>query len=170
MSPKQSAELDLSAFQASLEEIIKKLREEDPAELDAYRKTFRKTVPFFLRSYVAAYLLRHSSPKAPRRKPAQVATLFVNIGKNRRVFPRDLILFLVSAGGISKADLGGIKILENYSFVEVAEEVASSVITKIDGSNYRGKKITVNFAKKRGGESEFSPPEEMTQTTASQLL
>ncbi len=160
MSPKTTPDLDLSAFQASLEDLIKKIKEEDPSELDAYRKVFRRTVPFFLRSYVAAYLFRNQSPRAfPRRKPAQVVTLFVSIGKNRRVFPRDLVLFLVNGAGIGKADLGDIKILDSYSFVEVNEELASQIIDKLNGTTYRGKRIVINFAKKRGNEAGYEVPE-----------
>ena len=160
MSPKKTTELDLSAFQASLEDLIKKIKEEDPSELDAYRRVFRRTVPFFLRSYVAAYLLRSQSPRSlPRRKPAQVVTLFVSIGKNRRVFPRDLVLFLVNGAGIVKGDLGDIKILDSYSFVEVNEALAPQVIEKLNGTSYRGKRIAINFAKKRGNETGYDVPE-----------
>ncbi|NNM54405.1 MAG: RNA-binding protein [Spirochaetales bacterium] len=160
MSPKNTPDLDLSAFQASLEDLIKKIKEEDPSELDAYRKVFRRTVPFFLRSYIAAYLFRNQSHRSfPRRRPAQVVTLFVSIGKNRRVFPRDLILFLVNGAGIGKADLGDIKILDSYSFVEVQEDVASQVIEKLNGTTYRGKRIVINFAKKRGNEGTYDVPD-----------
>ncbi len=160
MSPKNTPDLDLSAFQASLEDLIKKIKEEDPSELDAYRKVFRRTVPFFLRSYIAAYLFRNQSPRSiPRRKPAQVVTLFISIGKNRRVFPRDLVLFLVNGAAIVKADLGDIKILDSYSFVEVNEEVAPRVIEKLNGTTYRGKRIAINFAKKRGNDAGYEVPE-----------
>ena len=34
--------------------------EEDPVELNQYKKLFKKNVPFTLRSYVAAYLAKNS--------------------------------------------------------------------------------------------------------------
>ena len=34
--------------------------EEDPVELNQYKKLFKKNVPFTLRSYVAAYLAKNA--------------------------------------------------------------------------------------------------------------
>jgi hypothetical protein len=81
-------------------------------------------------------------------------TLFLSIGKNRRVYPRDLVQLLVVSGGVSKTEIGEIKILDNYSFVEVDEKTASSVISRLDGMEYRGRNLTVNFAKKREEKTE----------------
>ena len=44
--------------------------------------------------------------------------------------------------------IGNIKILDNYAFVNVDEKEADNVISILDNSEYRGRKLTVNFAKK----------------------
>jgi hypothetical protein len=51
--------LDEAQLVSSLKEIVDRIRsEEDPFELNQYRRLFRKGVPLTLRSYFAAYLLK----------------------------------------------------------------------------------------------------------------
>lgn len=155
--PNYPARLDEDSLRASLQDILQKIHVEGNFdELDAFRKVFKKTVPLFMRSYVAAYLLRAGgttggrAPLGPRKRPTgPMSTLFISIGKNRKVFPRDLVLMLSTTGQLDKGDVGDIKILDNYSFVEVSEAMATSAIQKLDGSTFRGKKLVVNFAKKK---------------------
>ncbi len=157
VSEKAMSELDLESLKAVVDELQRRLKEdEDPAELGAYRAAFRKLVPFFMRSYVAGYLLRQLASQGRVKRKLNTTTLFLSIGKNRRVYPRDLVQLLMAAGGLSKADVGDIKILDNYSFVEVDEKSAASVISRLDGIEYRGRNLTVNFAKKREEKTERS--------------
>jgi len=150
VSEKAGLELDLESLKSAVDEVERRLREdEDPSEMEAYRKAYRKLVPVFMRSYVAAYLLRQLASQGRARRKMTGTSLFLSIGKNRRVYPRDLVQLLVSSGGISKSDVGDIKILDNYSFVEVDEKVAAAVIGRLDGMEFRGRGLTVNFAKKR---------------------
>jgi hypothetical protein len=160
VSSKESLELDLPSLKIVVDELQRRLREdEDPAELGAYRKAFQKLVPLFMRSYLAAYLLRQVASQGRIRRKMSTTTLFLSIGKNRRVYPRDLVQLLTSAGEVSKSDIGDIKILDNYSFVEVEEKIAPVVITRLDGVQYRGRNLTVNFAKKRSEEQSDLRPE-----------
>jgi hypothetical protein len=39
--------------------------------------------------------------------------------------------------------------LDSYSFLEIEESAADSAIARLDGENFRGRKLTVNFAKKK---------------------
>lgn len=147
---KQNSDFDPSNLEGFLQEVLRRIKSEaDPAELNQVRQIFKKQVPLFMRSYVAAYLLRYGTARPPRRRPDASSTLFISIGKNRRVFPRDLVQFLITAGKVQKHEIGDIKILDNYSFVEVEESKAGGVISLLDGTNFRGRRITVNFAKKR---------------------
>ncbi|SIQ64501.1 DbpA RNA binding domain-containing protein [Alkalispirochaeta americana] len=76
-------------------------------------------------------------------------TLFVSIGKNRRVFPKDFIALLTEIDGITGEQIGQIKILDSYSFVEVNTDVADRVISQCNGLEYRGRKLTVNYARSK---------------------
>jgi hypothetical protein len=146
---------DISQLEENLEPLIKNILlgiKQNP-ELDTiiqYKKIIKKNVPFYLRSYLTAYLLKELAGKKSKKnikKPGE-KSVFINVGKNRRVYPSDLIQLIAKTGGISKENIGGIKILDNYSFISINDSVANQVVENLDNIEYRGRKLTVNFAKK----------------------
>ena len=156
----KNIQLDEEALKSGLEAILAEIHNvEDPAELNAYRAAFRKYIPLFSRGYVAAYLLRklkpvaqassnrrQASPAAPREG---MTSIFIGIGKSRKVFPRDLMGLLIEQGQVSKDQIGAIKILDNYSFIEIANDKCDTLIEKLNNIEYRGRTVAVNYAKKR---------------------
>ena len=156
--------------------------EEDPVELNQYKKLFKKNVPFTLRSYVAAYLAKNSGFTGRRenfrnrrdgfkgrgrydqgekffrqdREPAPrvvideelAATVFISIGRNRRVFPRDLISLIVQNSSVERSRIGDIRVLDNYSFVQLYAEDCDKVISSLDGLEYRGRKLSCSDSRK----------------------
>lgn len=171
------------ATKARIAEILEKIKTEaDPVALNEYRALIRKQVPFFMRTYVAAYLLmqaeqgagkkrgqdhsrrrehggdreqerRQERPKAetPRRElpEDEAARLFMSIGRNRRVFPREILGLIMSESSVAKEDVGSIRILDNYSFVQVRKESADEIISALDGKQFRGRTLAVNYARSR---------------------
>lgn len=176
-SKQELNEEELTAF---LKEAVQTVKtEEDPDVLNAYRKIFRKNVPFTLRSYIAAYLIkemesaaflkgksynRRSNTRYPDRfrtsgeRPAPVehpvldasesSSIFISIGRSRRVFPRDIITLFIQNAGVSRERIGDIRILENYSFVQVMTEDAESIIEKLNNMPYRGRTLSVSYSRK----------------------
>jgi ATP-dependent RNA helicase DeaD len=142
-----------------IENILNTIKiDEDPEILNSYRSLLRKHVPFFMRSYFAAYLLKESGAKlnlpnekekSDRRRKEKMKTLFVSIGKNRKVYPKDLVYLFRSTLSLEKAEIGSVKVLDNYSFVEISELRSQEAISKMDGMEYRGRKITVNYSRKK---------------------
>ena len=56
---KHTPALNEEQITAFLKEAVEAVKtEEDPDVLNAYRKIFRKNVPFTMRSYIAAYLIK----------------------------------------------------------------------------------------------------------------
>lgn len=145
-----------------IDEIIRDIHDnEDPDEMNAFRKLIRKRVPFFRRGYFAAYLLKHYSAPSKAGRPAKpakptkqtdksgdFATVFVGVGKNRKVFPRDLIQLFTGVDGVTSDDIGQIKILDKYSFIELSQGKAQAAIDELSGKEYRGRKLNVNYARK----------------------
>lgn len=78
-----------------------------------------------------------------------MTTLFVGIGRTRRVYPRDLMALLLENCQLDKDDIGNIKILDNYSFVDIANEKTQAVIDTLGNFEFRGRPLNVNFAKKK---------------------
>lgn len=81
--------------------------------------------------------------------PEDRQTLFVSVGKNRRVYPKDFVALFAEIEGVEGDDIGQIKILDNYSFVEVDKTVADVIIERYNGYDFRGRKLTVNFARNK---------------------
>ena len=147
---------------ASILEIIHS--EADPAVLNGYRKIIKKEVSFFRRSWLSAWLLMAydknglSGSKIPRPEICpltgdETKRLFINIGKNRRVYPREISALIMAKASVSRDDIGAIRILESYSFVEVRDTRAQQVIDALDGLMFRGRTLVVNYAKNKKEES-----------------
>lgn len=172
-----------------LAEILEKIQSDvDPHLLNAYRSLLRKEVSFFRRSYVAAYFLMlqdqgsqggrshraaKSGPPSPPREntPAEAARyplpeaesvrLFISIGRNRRVFPREILGLINAKTSVSKDDIGTIRILDNYSFIQVRDTVADEIIEALNGKPFRGRTLAVNHARNRKEDApEEQSPEE----------
>ncbi len=87
--------------------------------------------------------------RAPRVTidPSVADTIFISIGRNRHVFPRDLVGLLISVAGLERERIGLIRVLANYSFVQLYKEDSEKAIKALDGYDYRGRKLTVNLSK-----------------------
>lgn len=135
-------------------EIIKRIKEEeDPFELNHYRKLIKKNVPLFLRSYFSAYLFKESLAVNIGNKGNEFTRLFISIGKNRRIFPKDLVDLFSTKLNLTKNQVGVVKVLDNYSFLEISSGVAERAISVLSGFNYKGRHISVNYARKRNNSS-----------------
>ncbi|QTQ12405.1 DbpA RNA binding domain-containing protein [Treponema parvum] len=73
-------------------------------------------------------------------------TIFIGIGRNRRVYPRDLVGLLISAAHLDRDRIGDIRVLANYSFIQLFNEDADKVIEALNGYDYRGRKLTVSYS------------------------
>lgn len=93
---------------------------------------------------------------------ATAKTIFISIGRNRRVYPRDLVGLLVSAAGIDRDRIGDIRILANYSFVQLFPEDAEKAIEILNGYDYRGRKLAVSYSRQKdtAAEAEYDAPAE----------
>lgn len=153
--------------------------DENPEILNHYRKLYRRNVPMHLRGYLAAMLLKDilgsddgsheatgarksggrrrgkesrqqkESHKNTGSENGSTKTLFVSIGKNRKVYPNDLSKLFTDALGIDQSQIGTIKILDSYSFIDVPADRAENAISQLNETEFRGRKITVNHARKK---------------------
>jgi hypothetical protein len=75
--------------------------------------------------------------------------LFISIGRNRRVFPREILGLINAKTGIPREDIGAIRILDNFSFIQVRDTVADTIIEALNGQSFRGRVLTVSYARAR---------------------
>lgn len=196
MYNRRDSEIDMDSVAAFLQDAVEKVKtQENPDILTDLKKVFKKNVPFSLRNYVAAFLVketvkhfhgayrprkdfrdnkntkrertvREQKPVAevsseerqvrPRVQidPALAATIFISIGRNRRVFPRDLVGLLVGGAGLDRDRIGDIRVLANYSFVQLFSEDAEKAISVLNGYDYRGRKLAVSYSRQKGDEED----------------
>ncbi|MCQ2613788.1 MAG: DbpA RNA binding domain-containing protein [Treponemataceae bacterium] len=75
--------------------------------------------------------------------------LFISIGRNRRAYPRDFISMIVQNTEVPRERIGDIRVLDNYSFVQLYAEDCAGVIEALNGFEYRGRKLSVSYARKK---------------------
>ena len=168
---------------SSLKDLIEAIKtQENPEELNLYRRIFKKAVPLTMRSYVAAYLIKQAgiggtriykrdtrngtgknsfrlNPAKPARPKVILAedestSLFIGVGRTRGIFPKDIITLLIQGAGISREHIGDIRILDNYCFVQVMQDEAEIIIEKLNNSYYRGKNLTVSHSRRPDDEDD----------------
>ena len=113
-------------------------------------------------------------PRHPRVEipEDQATSIFISIGKNRRVYPRDLVGILIAIAGIDRERIGDIKVLANYSFVQLYTEDAQTAIDKLNGYDYRGRKLAVSYSRQKsdsdaeGAATEADGAESQTEYSA----
>src|SRR5574344_182167 len=224
MSFKHESSIDEEQVATFLKDAVARVKsEEDPEVLNALKQIYNQHVPFTLRMYVAAYLVKQSrggfarfggrrgrddfrssdrdnrrdshredrdtrgsrrndrdnrhddrrtdrTPRAERVAgaersagaeqhehlprvqidPALATTIFVGIGRNRRVYPRDLVGLLVSVASLDRERIGDIRVLANYSFIQLFTEDADKAINALNGYDYRGRKLSVSYSRQKG--------------------
>lgn len=89
--------------------------------------------------------------RAPRVTidPSAAGTIFIGVGRSRGVFPRDLVGLLVSVAGFDRSRIGEIRVLSNYSFIQLFAEDCDKAIAALNGYDYRGRKLSVSYSRKK---------------------
>ncbi len=76
--------------------------------------------------------------------------LFINIGKNQNVRPGDILGAIAGESGIPGRMVGSIDMYDKYTFVEVPEENAESVLKAMKNAKIKGKNIRMEVAGSKG--------------------
>ncbi len=135
----------------------------DPETLKIYHRLIKKNTSFFDRGHLLAFLMASSIEKkgnirsqggrnqerkeiVPREN---MQTIFVGGGKKRGIFPGNIVKFFMEQGGIEKEEIGKIRVLPNYSFVEVPADKAGQLVEKLDNTKLNGRPVRVNIAQSK---------------------
>ncbi|MCK9547767.1 MAG: DbpA RNA binding domain-containing protein [Sphaerochaeta sp.] len=155
----------------------------NPDELENLKKLIKKNVPFMLRGYFTAYLLREilqantprrstratpqsrsrgestTAPKkeaqgaAPRAReerplPEGARTLYLNIGKMKRLYTKELSQILQDELSIEREDIYSIRIHDKYSFISMSEENCEKAIAALNGKEIKGRTASITYSNK----------------------
>jgi len=80
--------------------------------------------------------------------------LFFSVGRSRRISPREILSLINTKTALPKDDIGAIRILDNYSFVQVRDTAAEKIIEALSGYIFRGRPLAVNYARSRKDEGD----------------
>jgi len=158
-----------------------------PDELERLKRLIKKNVPFTLRGYFMAYLLREilqannprransretarpakvkreskapSKAEEPQAKPQEkvreekalpegARTLYLNIGKMKRLYAKELSQLLQTELEITRDDIYSIRIHDKYSFISMSEENCEKAIVKLNGMDIKGRTAAVSYSNK----------------------
>ncbi len=153
-----------------LEQILETALNDDLSDYEKVLKVLKKRLPFLMgTSRIALALLKELlgdvskidfsfGERVKKSETGKIyfedvkdgkARLFINIGKNHRLSPGDLIREIVKKTGIEGKQIGKIDIYSTYSFFEIPEHFAEMVLVSLDKTRIRGVPIIVEPAKKK---------------------
>ena len=151
-----------------IEKVLNIALTEDTSEYKTLLKTLKKRLPLFgrterialalLKEYVGDISRLNISEDFGKPKVRNLVfedvqdgkvRLFVNLGKNHRVNPGDLIREIVKRSGIDGKQIGKIDIHSTYSFIQVPEQYAEIIIFSFDNARVRGVNVVVEPAKRK---------------------
>jgi len=89
---------------------------------------------------------RPGRTERPERRPRSnkpMAPYRIEVGKRHRVEPRQIVGALANEGGLSRDDFGAIKILPEFSIVDLPADMSSDVLDKLSATRISGKLIEI---------------------------
>ncbi len=82
--------------------------------------------------------------------------LFINLGKKDGLRPREFMGFLNRCANGQRIDLGRIDLMTNFSFFEVPESQAKTVIRVLQGEEFEGRRVNIEISDPNGSSSSSS--------------
>ena len=97
-----------------------------------------------------------SREKTERKAEKGYTRLFLNLGKTDGFYANQIIELINRNMKKQRTTIGRIDLMQNFSFVEVAEKQANDVINALNKVNLNGRKVIVEVAGENNGKSDKS--------------
>ena len=117
-----------------------------PRDGKPFDKSFEKRPSYSTRD--ADYVPNGDEDRGPPRdrlKTEDTVWFRINVGRNRNAEPRWMIPLICKAGGITKAEIGSIRIFDNDSRFQIAKDKAEAFALSVQGKNENNTTITQAF-------------------------
>ncbi len=88
------------------------------------------------------------APRPAQEIPEGARTLYINIGKMRRLYARELSQVFQDTLSITRDDIYSVRVHDKYSFVTLNEENAQKAIELLNGKEIRGRVASVSYSNK----------------------
>jgi ATP-dependent RNA helicase DeaD len=96
--------------------------------------------------------------RRPAGSGSSHARLFVGAGRKSGIRPADLVGAIAGEAGVPSSAIGGIRIADNFSVVEVPEDLADQIVAAMRSATLRGKKTVVRRDRDADGRASDGPP------------
>ena len=83
--------------------------------------------------------------QGPREAEKGYTRFFINLGKKDGINPKVFMGFINRVSGGTHIDLGRIDLMQNFSFFEVPEQQAQTVLRVLSGTDFDGRKVNVEI-------------------------
>lgn len=93
---------------------------------------------------------KETGGQSARTSSAHMVPLFVSMGKRQRLRPQELRDLVGQKAGVDAEALGRVHLFDNYSFLDVKEELAARIVEAADGLEYNGRPLEIKPAKRKG--------------------
>jgi ATP-dependent RNA helicase DeaD len=82
--------------------------------------------------------------------------LFIDVGRNGRVGPSDIVGAIANEGGVPGKEIGAIDVHDRFTLVDLPEEYVEEVLRRMRGSRIRNYNANIRVAAERGRDGEPS--------------
>ncbi|MGN1164721.1 MAG: DbpA RNA binding domain-containing protein [Candidatus Ornithospirochaeta sp.] len=86
--------------------------------------------------------------KVERVMPEDAKTLYLNVGKMKHLYAKNLSILLQKELGITRDDIYSLRVHDKYSFITMSEENCNKAIEKLNGKDINGRTAQINFSTK----------------------
>jgi ATP-dependent RNA helicase DeaD len=90
---------------------------------------------------------RSAPRRGGRRGPSEATRLFLGIGRRRGIGPGDIVGAITGEAGVPASAIGAIEIADQFSLVEVEEDLADDIVRALSRATIKGRKTAVRRAK-----------------------
>ena len=80
--------------------------------------------------------------------------LFIDVGRNGRVGPSDIVGAIANEGGVPGKEIGAIDVHDHFTLVDLPEEYVEEVLRRMKGSRIRNYNANIRVAAERGQDGE----------------
>ncbi|MGH1524964.1 DEAD/DEAH box helicase [Leifsonia sp. L25] len=94
------------------------------------------------------------------RSDKPMAAYRIEVGKRQKVEPRQIVGALANEGGLSREDFGHIRIMPDFSLVELPADLPSDTLSRLEGTRISGKLIEIRPDRGAGARRERGQWEE----------
>jgi len=105
------------------------------------QRSYRDSAPRDLTPHAARR--RQRDPASPISHEAGMTRLVMNVGKASRIGPGDVVGVIAGLARVARENIGAIELLDQQTFVDVADDSVHVVLKKLKGISFKGHKLTI---------------------------